>query len=216
MSLLCAMQDVVWERSYYTLRCIFGEAVKKLSGPVSTIYTTTLDDGQMQASVTLPRHPFVFLGNPAPTKAAAKAKLCYAVIKYVNTEMGIPIMDINYPVKQHQDRFMSRFDRKMKGIWECGEKLCAMVNEIEDLFVRATDELAPRLSQGPIVADVVAATQAFSVRIAHLKAEFIAGRDRLAEFKVTLLFVNFLDYGRYFIACMVFDIEASIFIHFVS
>lgn len=162
-------------------------AIKKLPGPESTIYVTELEDGQLQASVMLPNDPFVIWGNPGHNKAAAKAKLCYAVIKHVNTELGIPIFDINYPVKSHQDRFISRFDRKMKGIWQCGEKLDDMLNGIDQMFVRATDELAPRLAQNVHIGDVVAACQAFTVRLAHLRGQFMDAKARLAEFKVSIL-----------------------------
>lgn len=125
------MQRIDWDQSYFVLRSVYNEAIRKLNCDEGNIGIISVDDGQYRASLDVSVEPFRFVGARAPTIVAAKAKLLFTVIKHVNKVLGYSIIDVNYPVRQHQERYMQFFNNKMHGIWRCGQRMQRLIRSSE-------------------------------------------------------------------------------------
>lgn len=178
-------QEVAWERSYYGLRTIYDQAIKKFNCDVSIIRFVQLEDGKFKATIDVSAYPHEFWGPSATTKVVAKAKLLYTVIKYVNEQMGCPVIDLHYGVRKHQDTFIRRFDHKMDGIFRYAERLKRMMDSTGQAFARHTADLTVQMSSN-VCSDVVyERIEELSGKLLAAKTTFDASWTQLLELKVT-------------------------------
>lgn len=157
----------------------------------SAIRFVELEDGQFKATVDVSVEPFNFVGDADVTRIGAKSKLLFAVIKHVNVQLGIPVIDLHFPVWQHQDRFMRRFDQKMTGIWRCGERIHRMKVLTHEVFGRVTSQTVMKLSSDSACSEVVVrAIEDVAATLLNLQAQFDSVWVRFMDLRVRFVSAN--------------------------
>lgn len=154
------MQSLDWEASYNVLWKEFDTAMSKLRATVSAMDVSRMGDGAYTATVRLSVEPYQFTSEPAHSAAAAKAKLMFTALKYVDTVLGYRIIDLNHVLREHIVSHIDQFDHRMELVWSCGKRMCSTGSTLHNQFIRMKTDVRPANSPTPQADEV-------NIRINH-------------------------------------------------
>jgi hypothetical protein len=144
-----------WDASYFMLHAVFDTAMKHVNAEVSGFEVRRVEGGMYQAAAGVSFCPTRFIGDPSTTKKAAKAKLMYRVLKYMDEVLHRRIMDLNHILKEYMEDHIDQFKQRVELLWQCGDRLVRLADTFTAEFMRKMVELKWKISADANAAGVV-------------------------------------------------------------